>query len=131
MSQGTSASQIQSQIDENRLKEIQKIASTMKVNIPKRFESKTAIREFIQSREFIAAMKQSMNSQLFHCINNSNKILNLINAKLDKQHRMHGGGIIRWKEKDSKDVGGNGGSGPPGSSYRDNGQTNSTGLNSP
>ena len=84
MSQGTSASQIQSQIDENRLKEIQKIASTMKVNIPKRFESKTAIREFIQSREFIAAMKQSMNSQLFHCINNSNKILNLINAKLDK-----------------------------------------------
>ena len=47
MSQGTSLSQIQSQIDENRLKEIQKIASTMKVNIPKRFESKTAIREFI------------------------------------------------------------------------------------
>jgi hypothetical protein len=76
-------------------------------------------------------MKQSMNSQLFHCINNSNKILNLINAKLDKQQRMHGGGIIRWKEKDSKDVGVNGGSGPPGSSYRDNGQTNSTGLNSP
>ena len=32
----------------------------MKVNIPKRFDSKTAVREFIQSREFIAAIKQSM-----------------------------------------------------------------------
>lgn len=54
------------------------------MNIPKRFESKTAIREFIQSREFITAMKQSMNSQLFQVINNCNKILNLVNAKLDK-----------------------------------------------
>ena len=35
------------QIDENRVKEIQKIANTMKVNIPRRFDSKTAIREFI------------------------------------------------------------------------------------
>lgn len=131
MSQGTSASTIQSQIDENRLKEIQKIASTMKVNIPKRFESKTAIREFIQSREFIAAMKQSMNSQLFLCINSSNKILTLVTAKLEKQQRMHGGGNARGKEKDSKDAGANGGSGPPGSSYRDNGPSNGTGLNSP
>ena len=76
----------------------------MKVNIPKRFESKTAIREFIQSREFIAAMKQSMNSQLFLCINSCNKILGLINAKLDKQQRMHGGGMVRCKDKDSKEV---------------------------
>ena len=70
----------------------------MKVNIPKRFESKTAIREFIQSREFIVAMKQSMTSQLFICINNCNRILKLINAKREKQLRMHGGGILQPKD---------------------------------
>lgn len=49
-------------IDEDRVRAIQRIAATMKVGIPKRFESKTALREFIQTREFITAMKQSMNS---------------------------------------------------------------------
>jgi hypothetical protein len=29
----------------------------MKVGIPRRFDSKTAIREFIQTREFISAIK--------------------------------------------------------------------------
>jgi hypothetical protein len=48
-------------IDEKRLSEIQKIASTMKVAIPKRFETKSSVREFIQSREFISAIKISMN----------------------------------------------------------------------
>ena len=32
----------------------------MKVYIPKRFESKSSMREFIQSREFICAIKISM-----------------------------------------------------------------------
>ena len=47
LSPGNSAHAMQSFIDENRIKEIQKIANTMKVNIPRRFDSKTAIREFI------------------------------------------------------------------------------------
>ena len=34
----------------------------MKVPIPKRFESKAALREFIQTREFVQAMKGSMNN---------------------------------------------------------------------
>ena len=61
MSPGSSLLQDQRLIDENRLREIQRIANTMKVNIPRRFDSKAAIREFIQSREFISAIKQSMN----------------------------------------------------------------------
>ena len=56
----------------------------MKVGIPRRFDSKSAIREFIQSREFITAMKQSMNYQLFNVLNNSNNILGLINSKQQK-----------------------------------------------
>jgi hypothetical protein len=75
-------------------------------------------------------MKQSMSSQLFLCINNCNKILGLVNAKLDKQHRIHGGGIIRCKDKDSKETFQNG-AGPAGASYRDGGPANSTALNSP
>ena len=47
-------------IDESRMKEIYKISYAMKISIPKRFDSKLAIREFIQSREFITAMKYSM-----------------------------------------------------------------------
>jgi hypothetical protein len=47
-------------IDEKRLNEIQKIANTMKVQIPKRFETKSSVREFIQSREFISAIKLNM-----------------------------------------------------------------------
>ena len=78
----------------------------MKVGIPKRFESKTALREFIQSREFIAAMKLSMSSQLFHVINNANKLLPLITAKLDKQQRMHGGGAIKSTKDQHRGPGG-------------------------
>ena len=44
-------------IDDDRIKMIHKIANTMKVFIPKRFESKTALREFVQTREFITGMK--------------------------------------------------------------------------
>ena len=104
VSLGTSSLQTQSLIDENRLKEIQKIASTMKVNIPKRFESRTAIREFIQSREFIAAMKQSMNSQLFLCINNCNNILGLINAKQAKHAKMHDKSHFRQREREQREL---------------------------
>jgi hypothetical protein len=47
ISPGSTLHQTQSMIDENRLREIQKIANTMKVGIPRRFDSKSAIREFI------------------------------------------------------------------------------------
>ena len=57
ISHGNTMHQAQSLIDESRLREIQKIATTMKVSIPRRFDSKSAIREFIQSREFITAIK--------------------------------------------------------------------------
>ena len=74
----------------------------MRVNIPKRFENRAAIREFIQSRDFITAMKYSMNSQLFHVINSNNHILDLINNKLENLQKIHGGGQVgsnsKWKE---------------------------------
>ena len=56
-------------IDENRIKEIQKVANAMKVYIPKRFDSKLQLREFIQSREFIMGMKSQLTKQMFACIN--------------------------------------------------------------
>ena len=49
-------------IEDDRVKAIQKIALAMKVSIPKRFESKTALREFITTRDFIQQMKTSMSS---------------------------------------------------------------------
>ena len=57
----TYSSQYQA-IDEDRVRAIQKVAMAMKVPIPKRFESKAALREFIQTREFVQAMKGSMNN---------------------------------------------------------------------
>ena len=50
----------------------------MKVQIPKRFETKSSLREFIQSREFISAIKLNMSVQLYQSINCSNKILELV-----------------------------------------------------
>ena len=87
--QSPGSTSLQSQIDENRLREIQKIASTMKVGIPRRFDSKTAIREFIQSREFISAMKLSINTQLFNSINNANNMLDLVCSKQAQLARLH------------------------------------------
>lgn len=54
----------------------------MKVPIPKRFESKTSLREFIQTREFILAMKTKMNNQIYESLNASNKMGELVSAKL-------------------------------------------------
>ena len=75
-------------IDEKRLNEIQKIATTMKVQIPKRFETKSSVREFIQSREFISAIKLNMSVQLYQSINCSNKILDLVQQKQNKIMKM-------------------------------------------
>ena len=48
-------------MDEKRIKEIQKISQAMKLPIPNKFESNIAIREFIQSREFVAGIKHYIN----------------------------------------------------------------------
>ena len=48
-------------MDEKRVKEIQKISQAMKFNIPNKFESNMAIREFIQSREFVTGIKHFIN----------------------------------------------------------------------
>jgi len=77
----------------------------MKVNIPRRFDSKSAIREFIQSRGFISAIKQSMNMQLYTQLNSFNHILDLINTKQAK--------IAKFFDKKEK---------PTGISYRPGGK---------
>ena len=44
-----------------RFQELARIIKTMNINIPKKFESKTALREFFYSREFILNLKIKMN----------------------------------------------------------------------
>ena len=60
----------------------------MNVSIPKRFDSKAAIREFIQTREFITAIKQSMMNKLRNSINCSNGMIDLVNDNMEliKKH---------------------------------------------
>ena len=42
------------------------------IQIPKKFESKTALREYFQSKEFIISLKTKMNTMLYTAINDSN-----------------------------------------------------------
>lgn len=44
----------------------------MNINIPKRFESKSALREFFYSRETILTLKLKMNELVHHAILQSN-----------------------------------------------------------
>lgn len=55
----------------------------MNVSIPKRFDSKAAIREFIQTREFITAIKQSMMLKLRNSINSSNGMIDIVNDNIE------------------------------------------------
>jgi|LauGreDrversion4_2_1035121.scaffolds.fasta_scaffold22802_5 hypothetical protein len=48
------------------------MARIFNIQIPKKFESKTAFREYIQSKEFIVALKTRMNTMLYSAINESN-----------------------------------------------------------
>ena len=48
------------------------MAAMLNIQIPKRFDSKTALREYIQSREFIGTLKLRINSVLYTAINESN-----------------------------------------------------------
>ena len=46
----------------------------MNINIPKKFDSKAALREFFYSREFILNLKVRMNEQLHNAILQSNRV---------------------------------------------------------
>ena len=61
-------------IDENRVNELQKIAKKINIVIPKKFESKTSLREFFFSRDFILNVKIKMNVLLQKSILESNNI---------------------------------------------------------
>ena len=55
-------------IDEAKIQEISKIAKQVQINIPKKFDSKSALREYFFSREFILNMKIKMNNMLHKAI---------------------------------------------------------------
>ena len=57
-----------------RFQELARIIKTMNINIPKKFENKTALREFFYSREFILNLKIKMNEQLHNAILSSNHV---------------------------------------------------------
>ena len=61
-------------IDENRVNELQKIAKKVNIVIPKKFESKTSLREFFYSREFILNVKVKMSNLLQRSILESNHV---------------------------------------------------------
>ena len=70
-------------IDENRVNELQKIAKKINITIPKKFESKTALREFFYSREFILNVKIKMNNLLHNAILVSNRLpIEVIHANM-------------------------------------------------
>lgn len=48
------------------------MATVFNIQIPKRLDSKTAVREYFSSKEFILALKQRINSVLNTAINESN-----------------------------------------------------------
>ncbi len=76
-----------------RLKQIQDIATFMKIQIPKRFmfdQSKQAIREFIQSRAFIIQMKQTINQQLYDTMNKSNGMMDAIRRRHESWQNYQG-----------------------------------------
>lgn len=61
-------------MEDSRIQEISKIARQMSINIPKKFDSKAALREYFFSREFILNMKIKMNNMLHKAILQSNGI---------------------------------------------------------
>lgn len=65
-------------IDESKFLEIQKQAKKFGIIIPKKFETKTALKDFFISKEFIVQLKTKMNQVLESAINNSNGISDLL-----------------------------------------------------
>ena len=52
--------------------EIQRMARLLNIMIPKKIDSKTVLREYIQSKDFIVTLKTRINTILYSAINESN-----------------------------------------------------------
>jgi hypothetical protein len=48
------------------------MARLLNIMIPKKFDSKTVLREYIQSKDFIVTLKTRINTILYSAINESN-----------------------------------------------------------
>lgn len=57
-----------------RFQELYKVIKSMNVNIPKKFDSKAALREFFYSREFILTIKIKMTDSLHNAVLASNNV---------------------------------------------------------
>ncbi len=60
--------------EDQRFLELSKIIKLMNITIPKKFDSKAALREFFYSRDFILTLKTKMNNQLHSAILLSNNM---------------------------------------------------------
>ena len=60
--------------EDQRFLELSKIIKLMNITIPKKFDSKAALREFFYSRDFILTLKTKMNNQLHSAILQSNNM---------------------------------------------------------
>ena len=63
-----------SQIDDTRITELQKIAKQINISIPRKFDSKSSLREFFYSREFILNVKIKMQNLLHKAILSANNL---------------------------------------------------------
>ena len=61
-------------MEEYRIVELQKIAKQININIPRKFDSKSSLREFFYSREFILNVKIKMQNLLHRAILSSNNL---------------------------------------------------------
>ena len=61
-------------MEEYRIVELQKIAKQINISIPKKFDSKSSLREFFYSREFILNVKIKMNNLLHKAILSANNV---------------------------------------------------------
>lgn len=65
-------------IEEAKFLEIQKSAKQFGISIPKKFDSKTALKDYFTSKEFILVLKTKMNGMLHSAINESNDMSDLL-----------------------------------------------------
>eukprot|EP00347_Sterkiella_histriomuscorum_P023784 403333401 len=84
-------------IEEAKLNEIQRMAKQFQIQIPKRFDNKTAHREYFQSKEFITNIKIRMNQMLHTAINDSNGMTQLLQQQLSAQQTS--GSNIQYSQK--------------------------------
>lgn len=61
-------------VEDYRITELQKISKQINIQIPRKFDSKSALREFFYSREFILNVKIKMQSMLHKAILAANNI---------------------------------------------------------